>query len=195
MFRQRQARPTALAITILATLAWSGNAKSEMEVCSPEFFELTRTVVTPHIQWAVPLAGGPVRVLVIAPRIYQRDTVELAQRLDLDYEYLMLYSAGPDAKPVFGRWDRGLGGNIEGITSQDVLEEFRLRRTAKRRTGSQDLRLKPNWYGCEWMNTAELKRHFWPGLEGCGGRAETSGKRTRWWRQLGENGGKEPLKY
>ena len=85
IFRQ-SARRMALVIAILATMMWDRISTCHAEVFGPEFFELTRTVVTPHIPWAVPLAGGPVRVLVIAPRVYQRDTVELAQRLDLDYE-------------------------------------------------------------------------------------------------------------
>jgi len=123
MIFRRSVRP--ILLFIMAIMLWDPNSVCRAEVASPEFFELTRTVVTPHIPWAVPLAGGPVRVLVIAPRIYQRDTIELAQRLELDYEYLMLYSSGPDVKPVFGRGKRGLGGKIEGTTTQDLLDEFR----------------------------------------------------------------------
>ncbi len=50
------------------------------------FDEMTNTLVTPHRPFAKPLAGGPLRVLVIAPRWTQRETVELAQRLDIDYQ-------------------------------------------------------------------------------------------------------------
>ena len=121
IFRQ-SARRMALVIAILATMMWDRISTCHAEVFGPEFFELTRTVVTPHIPWAVPLAGGPVRVLVIAPRVYQRDTVELAQRLDLDYEYVMLYGAGADKRPVFSKEGRG-----KGIRRQDVLEDFRMK--------------------------------------------------------------------
>jgi hypothetical protein len=50
--------------------------------------EMTTQVVTPHVPWAKPLAGGPVRVLVVGPRWRQRETVELAQRLDMQYDTL-----------------------------------------------------------------------------------------------------------
>ena len=50
------------------------------------FDRITTEVVTPHIRWAKPLPGGPVRTLVVAPRWMQRETVELAQRLDLDFD-------------------------------------------------------------------------------------------------------------
>ena len=40
---------------------------------------------TPHVRWARPYAGGEVKALVMAPMWSQRETVELAQRLSLDY--------------------------------------------------------------------------------------------------------------
>ena len=48
--------------------------------------EMTEQIVTPHVKWARPLAGGPVRTLVIGKRWDQRETVELAQRLDMSYQ-------------------------------------------------------------------------------------------------------------
>ena len=51
-----------------------------------EYFEVTTEVVTPHVKWAKPYFGGPVRALFIGPRANQRDTVELAQRLDLELD-------------------------------------------------------------------------------------------------------------
>jgi hypothetical protein len=39
---------------------------------------------SPHVKWARPLAGGKIKTLVMAPQWSQRETVELAQRLDLD---------------------------------------------------------------------------------------------------------------
>ena len=47
---------------------------------------MTREIVTPHVKLACPLAAGPVRVLVVGPRWHQRETVELAQRLDMNYD-------------------------------------------------------------------------------------------------------------
>ena len=54
---------------------------------------MTDAVVTPHIAWAKPYARGPVRTLVVAPRWMQRETVELAQRLDMQHETVCFSSA------------------------------------------------------------------------------------------------------
>jgi len=47
--------------------------------------------VTPHIKWAKPYYKGKIKALVIAPVLSQRETVELAQRLSLDYTPLMTH--------------------------------------------------------------------------------------------------------
>ena len=49
-----------------------------------EFYEVSGAIETPHVAWAKPLAGGPVRALVLAPWGCHRHTVELGQRLDWD---------------------------------------------------------------------------------------------------------------
>jgi len=59
------------------------------------FDEMTNTVVTPHVAWVKPLPGGPVRLLVIAPRWEQRETVELAQRFDVEYQTVSV--SAPDS--------------------------------------------------------------------------------------------------
>ncbi len=59
------------------------------------FDQMTNTVVTPHVAWAKPLPGGPVRLLVVGPRWEQRETVELAQRLDVAYQTVSL--SAPDS--------------------------------------------------------------------------------------------------
>jgi hypothetical protein len=46
---------------------------------------LTRSHETPHVKWADPYIQGPVKTLVLAPMWTQRETVELAQRLSLDF--------------------------------------------------------------------------------------------------------------
>lgn len=49
-----------------------------------DFFTVDTACETPHTKWAKPYYGGRIRVLAIAPRVCQRDTVELAQRLDME---------------------------------------------------------------------------------------------------------------
>jgi hypothetical protein len=58
-------------------------------IFSEPYHRLSNDYVTPHIPWARPYAGGSVRALVIARRWTQRETVELSQRLSLDYETIM----------------------------------------------------------------------------------------------------------
>lgn len=41
---------------------------------------------TPHVKWAKPLTGKKLRVLVLAPIFSQRETVELAQRMDIEFD-------------------------------------------------------------------------------------------------------------
>ncbi|HNR31039.1 MAG TPA: beta-galactosidase [Candidatus Hydrogenedentes bacterium] len=54
-------------------------------------FSLGAAVETPHVPWAKPLEGGPVRGLLVAPRHTLRDAVELAQRLDIHLEVVPLW--------------------------------------------------------------------------------------------------------
>ncbi|PIP16375.1 MAG: hypothetical protein COX46_02610, partial [bacterium (Candidatus Ratteibacteria) CG23_combo_of_CG06-09_8_20_14_all_48_7] len=53
---------------------------------------LTSEVVTSHIKWANPYYKGKIKVLVVAPTWSQRETVELAQRLSIDYQAIMTHS-------------------------------------------------------------------------------------------------------
>ena len=61
----------------------------------PRRLTALQDVVTPHITWAKPLHGGPVRVLAIAHKVHGRWPVELAQRFDLDLT--TVYGQAPDA--------------------------------------------------------------------------------------------------
>ena len=47
---------------------------------------LSDKYVTPHVKWAKPYAGKKLRVLVLAPISTQRETVELAQRMDIEFD-------------------------------------------------------------------------------------------------------------
>ena len=47
---------------------------------------------TPHVKWGKPLAGGPIDVLVMAPEWTHRETVELAQRLDVRFAAWMCHT-------------------------------------------------------------------------------------------------------
>ena len=50
--------------------------------------EISTAVVTPHVPWARPLAGGGIRALVLMDDFNCREAVELAQRIDLELDYV-----------------------------------------------------------------------------------------------------------
>ena len=80
----------------------------------PDPFEglhhVTLDEISPHVAWGKPLEGGPIRTLFIAPRFTLRDAVELAERLELDFE----------TAPV---WDsRHLGGELDGVSGLSAEE-------------------------------------------------------------------------
>ena len=58
--------------------------------------ELTDRVVTPHFPWARPYAGGQLKGLVLCDDRYSREIVELAQRLDLKFDYVKFYTTLED---------------------------------------------------------------------------------------------------
>ncbi len=53
---------------------------------------VTTEIATPHVKWAKPLAGGPLKLLVVAPRFAHRETAELMQRLDAHCDVVMTHS-------------------------------------------------------------------------------------------------------
>ena len=62
---------------------------------------------TPHVKWAIPYAGGAIKTIVLAPMWSHRETVELAQRLSLDYtawmsETFTQMTAPAERDPAFG---------------------------------------------------------------------------------------------
>jgi len=88
---------------------------------------LTRAFVTPHVKWATPSKRGKVKTLFMVRSTMQREIVELAQRMDLDFSVvptqyshwhasssnagLMFYYPGLDPIAEFhsrlagGKWD------------------------------------------------------------------------------------------
>ena len=50
--------------------------------------DLTDSIVTPHVAWARPLPGGPIKAVVLCDDTMAREVIELKQRLDLDPTYV-----------------------------------------------------------------------------------------------------------
>jgi len=58
-----------------------------------KFSAMSTDLVTPHVTWARPLPGGPLKALVVGARWTQRDTVELIQRMDVGCTPVLTQSA------------------------------------------------------------------------------------------------------
>ena len=54
--------------------------------------QITDNYVTPHLDWAKPLAGGAPKVLFIVPRKGAREVVELSQRIDIDRQAIIVFN-------------------------------------------------------------------------------------------------------
>lgn len=78
----RSLRSALAAVTVLGLVDSRFVGALEPIPYEPEYYEVSAAVVTPHVAWAKPNVGGPVRLLVIAPWSCHRHTVELQQRLD-----------------------------------------------------------------------------------------------------------------
>ena len=64
---------------------------SEYSGLKPQY--LSMEYKTPHIKWASPLEGGKIKVLAITNGYNGREIVELAQRLDMDFD-VVLFGGG-----------------------------------------------------------------------------------------------------
>lgn len=63
---------------------------------------LPHDLVTPHVPFAKPLVGGPVKALFLIPQSLARDVVELWQRMDITFDAFLL---GPHHRNPFGAND------------------------------------------------------------------------------------------
>jgi hypothetical protein len=50
--------------------------------------DLSDEIVTPHVPWADPLPGGPIKALVLCDDFAAREVIELKQRLQMDLTYV-----------------------------------------------------------------------------------------------------------
>lgn len=74
---------TATSAIILCLAALAACAKDRP---APAFPDIKSGIATPHTDWANPLDGGPIRVLIVAPRYTLRDAVELAERIEIAFD-------------------------------------------------------------------------------------------------------------
>ena len=114
----------AVALGLAGVLAASGTPAAEIpnERRFPEkFLKLSTELITPHVAWAKPLAGGPIKALVIGARWTQRETVELMERLDIQCTVMATH----DAENLYTK-GRFWGHELIAVTHEDaVLRDFK----------------------------------------------------------------------
>jgi len=81
------------------------------EKWNKRYNEITTNISFNPYPWAIPY-GKEVNILVIGPRFGQRETAELAQRLEVTYSTVMLHNS------------KKLGGLNYGFRKKDVLQDL-----------------------------------------------------------------------
>ena len=90
------------------------------------YYAMQQDPVTPHISWAKPYAGKRLRVLVIGPRWFQRETVELMERLDAECRPFLTFSS----TDLYNKTPPGQGWGwqqSEGNKKEPVLADLHAR--------------------------------------------------------------------
>lgn len=106
----------ALALAGALTPATPGQAAHD----GSHLARVSTNLVTPHLVWARPLAGGPVRVLFIVPRnLAAREVAELAQRCDLDFQAVTAHSG--NALAADDIYEAGSSGTSPAEKSAELL--------------------------------------------------------------------------
>jgi len=96
-------RHSTRVVCALTAIFWCSTAGAGR--LASEYHEVNLEVASPHVAWATPLSGGPIRVLFIAPRATLRDVAELAQRIEMEYEVVALWdSRFPGCDPRQQHW-------------------------------------------------------------------------------------------
>ena len=110
---------TAYVLALCGLLMALAVAPALANTPEPDFYRLTEDYVSPHIAWAKPLAGGPVKVLFIVPRGAAREVIEVAERLEMDYTVVMTLS-----DTELG-WTSASSGYAlaDGISYEDMVRE------------------------------------------------------------------------
>ncbi|MBI4024600.1 MAG: beta-galactosidase trimerization domain-containing protein [Verrucomicrobia bacterium] len=84
------------------------------------YFEVSKDVVTPHRKWNVSLEGGRLKALFVCPRAAAREVAEIAQRVDLDYETVLI--GWSDVNQLGIPHDAGI--SVTGATNEETEERL-----------------------------------------------------------------------
>ncbi|NUM54827.1 MAG: beta-galactosidase trimerization domain-containing protein [Candidatus Hydrogenedentes bacterium] len=113
---------TALLASYAALAFPFGDSSPKLDSRDAAFAPIVIPPLEGGVQWGVPLDGGPLRVLFIAPRFALRDAAELAHRLEMRAEVVPLWDAThlgrPDAYP------RKIPGTSHDEVVHDLLDKL-----------------------------------------------------------------------
>lgn len=119
---------------------WYWNASPKPQFPIRWDWEPSMEVETPHIKFARPLSGGPVKALIVVPYYRSREVVELAQRMDIDYDCVITGVAGYRKK-----WE-----GIKGILKQYYAPPYEVDRLKSYLNRRHDVIIMPMLYG-DWF--------------------------------------------
>lgn len=94
-----------------------GESKLIKEQQKYSAFNIKEDVVTPHITWAKPYAGGKIKALFIIDAVRSREIIELSERLALEYSLPTLHLGDP----FFIGWAPATAGWSDGIKEMEPL--------------------------------------------------------------------------
>jgi hypothetical protein len=83
---------------------------------------ITNRYVTPHLDWATPLAGGAPKVLFIVPRKAAREVVELGERLAIEPQSVVAFS--PATLAYDSIYESLIEGTGAGEKAREVAEKL-----------------------------------------------------------------------
>jgi len=89
----RNLQPTILTLALTLSSPAQSPPTSPRADLGESFHTVSDVVSSPHIKWARPLPGGPIRALCIGPRLSIREVVELGQRLHLETSSVIFHDS------------------------------------------------------------------------------------------------------
>ena len=103
-------------------MPYSPAADTHSRSMDPAFFALTPgELTTPHVRWAKPLAGGPVKTLGICTFQNGRELLELEQRLAIELHHVMVLSSSSlGYPPTTGKYNQ-----VRGFYAGDMIRKLK----------------------------------------------------------------------
>ncbi len=148
---------------------------------------LSEAIETPHIRWAKPYYLGKTRALFIMPQVAQRDIIELAQRMSLEFDRVTTsqsWSTSGDLCPDFG--SRDTNENLRSLLKSKPYDVIVLAAAQWQKWLEEDVRQAilarvRQGAGLVWITPTDLPDDLWKTLPL--GKPDTHVRPNGQWRQ------------